>query len=432
MSETRPALPAPRVVYWGTQPSPYVVERFNAVVAMGRVDLEAWFDSEREPDRSWEVEPTKWAFPYQFVGREGRGRVPLSELLQHRPDVLVCGYDRLHFAIGLLFARGAAKRIAVRCLPPSTLWSGRPRLYRKLGRRLVFRMVDGAKVSGAEALAFATQNGLPTERSWRVTQSVDLQHYRRAAQLSAVGRTAVRKRLGVEGCTFLYVGRLIREKGLDDLLEAYGKVRSIRPGICLLLVGDGADEPRLRARAASLPGVIFAGFLQPDELPDAYGAADVAVLPTLGDSHGLVVQEAMASGLPVICTSAAGDVGERIQEGVQGYVVPPSCPETLAARMAALASDPDLRQRMASAAKIQSERFSHSAYAYDFERFVNDLLSRPPRRTLVAVAALLLAKTSLIGLASFTKVRRRVAISSRNPTTHGRPGLADERSVSYE
>ena len=69
--------------------------------------------------------------------------------------------------------------------------------------------------------------------------------------------------------------------------------------------------------------VIFAGFFQKAELPRLYAAADVFVFPTLGDPYGLVVDEAMACSLPIISTSAAGEIRDRVESGVNGFVVPP-------------------------------------------------------------------------------------------------------------
>ena len=139
------------------------------------------------------------------------------------------------------------------------------------------------------------------------------------------------------GCVFIYVGRMVSGKGLDTLFSAYRKVRSVDLDVSLLLVGDGPEQQRLQAETGELSGVVWAGFIQPAQLPGIYSIADVMVFPTLGDANGLVVEEAMAAGLPVISTSAAGDIRARVPEGVAGYVVPPADPDALATRMIELA-----------------------------------------------------------------------------------------------
>lgn len=376
-----------RVVYWGTQASPYVVERLNAVAGTGAVDLEVWFDTARE-DRSWVVDPSSWAFPHRYIDDRGHHRIPVEELSTTRPDVLVSCYDRPHFFAGLVAARSAAGRVAVRCLPPSAVWSGASTLRQTAARHAVFLMVDGAKVPGPDGAAYAGRYGLPGQRCWPVTQSVDLARFQRAATLTGDEQARLRARFGVgAGVVFGYFGRLIPEKGLDDLLAAYEAVARQVPSVQLLLVGDGSGEAALRRRTTGVPGVIFGGFVQPPALAEAYGAADAMVFPTHGDAHGLVVQEALAAGLPVIATEAAGDIRSRVHEGVNGFVVPAGDVDALRRRMAELAGDRSGRERMARAAAASASRFDHEAYADDFVRFVTELAATEARATPVATAA---------------------------------------------
>src|SRR6202035_553727 len=83
----------PRVVYWNHSPTPYFVERFNAVVDRGGLDFEAWFNDRREPSRSWEVNESQWRFRARYIPRRPllgwSERVPVAELALIRPDVLV-------------------------------------------------------------------------------------------------------------------------------------------------------------------------------------------------------------------------------------------------------------------------------------------------------------------------------------------------------
>jgi glycosyltransferase involved in cell wall biosynthesis len=113
-------------------------------------------------------------------------------------------------------------------------------------------------------------------------------------------------------------------------------------------------------------------------LPQFYGLADVFVFPTLGDTFGLVVDEAMACGLPVISTSAAGEIAYRIEEGVNGFIVPPADAEQLAAHMAILARNPGLRARMGEASEGRAAGQSPNRWARDFE----DAIDRIPRHPL--------------------------------------------------
>lgn len=113
----------------------------------------------------------------------------------------------------------------------------------------------------------------------------------------------------------LYVGRLSAEKNLESLrslLQAFPRAR-------LALVGDGPQRRNLEKHFAGLP-VFFAGFLYKEELASAYASSDIFVMPSRTETLGLVVLEAMASGLPVVAARAGG-IPEMIEDGVSGYLV---------------------------------------------------------------------------------------------------------------
>ncbi len=380
----------PKVVYWNHSPTPYFVERFNAVTARGGLDFEAWFNERRESFRSWDVNEREWSFPARYIpSRRLLGwseRVPVAELVATRPDVLVQEYDRSHLTAGFLAGRALARRTAFRVLPNYDSWSERT-WWREAGKRFVFRAVDAAKVPGADGRALAERYGLPGDRIESVTQSVDVARLSGARMLSAQLRLERRAKLGLEGCVFIYTGRLWSGKGTDHLLDAYEALLRAGRHVSLLLLGDGPDEARYRERAKELERVVFAGFIQAREIASWYALADALVFPTLGDPNGLVVEEAMVAGLPVICTSAAGDIGRRLPDGEAGFVVAPGSSTALERAMLALADDEPRRVQMgARAAELASER-SHSRYAEEFEAFIANTLSRPARGGLAPEAA---------------------------------------------
>ncbi|AWN17520.1 Glycosyltransferase [Salinisphaera sp. LB1] len=191
-------------------------------------------------------------------------------------------------------------------------------------------------------------------------------------------RKALRAELGLKGTTFVYVGRLWWGKGLNYLLDAFETVqRQSAEEVSLLLVGDGSEETALRRVCAErgILNVVFAGFQQKPELPRYYAVADIFVFPTLGDPYGLVVDEAMACGLPVISTSAAGEIRDRIEDGINGYIVPPEDSAALASSMLKLSRDPDARTRMGQMSSDKIQGHTPQQWAEDFERIVSFMLS---------------------------------------------------------
>ena len=297
-------------MYWSKFPAPWFVDRCNAVAARGTVELEVWFDV-RHPDKwDWDVDESEWAFRARYVpARRLAGwanRLPLPELRARPPDLFVSDYDNAHIVLGFAAARASAGRTAFRVLPTFDAWSERT-WWRELGKHVVFRAVDGAKVGGLDGAQLAGRYGLPAERTWDVTQSVDLARYSAGANTRPGERETARRELGLSGVVLIYVGRLWDGKGVDLLLDAYTELRRGGKDVSLLLVGNGPDEQRYRARAREVPGVVFTGWQQRDRTPWYYSLADVLVFPTLGDPNGLVVTEALAAGLPVVSQRRGGE-----------------------------------------------------------------------------------------------------------------------------
>ena len=137
--------------------------------------------------------------------------------------------------------------------------------------------------------------------------------------------------------SFIYVGRLAKEKNLSLLLTAYRKSIATRKETDwgLVFVGDGPMKNQLMKEAADnqLSGVRFAGGMPWHEVPAQLAQADVLILPSLSEPWGLVVNEAMVCGMPVIVSQNCGCVGDLVRNGQNGFVFDPTLVDELAAAM---------------------------------------------------------------------------------------------------
>jgi glycosyltransferase involved in cell wall biosynthesis len=149
--------------------------------------------------------------------------------------------------------------------------------------------------------------------------------------------------------TLLYCGRLLREKGVLDLVRALAQV----PRTVLVLAGAGPERPRLERAAAAL-GVAdrlrFAGPVAYHDVPRLYASADVLCLPSVPtpywqEQFGMVLVEALACGLPIVAADS-GSIGEVL--GDAAVLVPPYAPAALAEALAALRDDPERRRELAA------------------------------------------------------------------------------------
>ena len=157
----------------------------------------------------------------------------------------------------------------------------------------------------------------------------------------------------------LFVGRLIPEKGIYDLLEALAAVRAQTP-VHLVLAGGGPEEENFRARARTLgleAHVTLAGYLGAEALAAAYQAADLFVLPSWSEGFPTVLTEARHAGLPVVTTRIRGAV-DHLQDGVHARFVAPRAPKELAVAIVEVLQSPALRATMSAANRKKVEEFA--------------------------------------------------------------------------
>jgi glycosyltransferase involved in cell wall biosynthesis len=157
-----------------------------------------------------------------------------------------------------------------------------------------------------------------------------------------------------EAPLLLYVGRLSREKDLDQLLVP---IRRLAPhGVRLAMVGSGPARDELERSFAGTP-TVFTGYLAGEELAQAFASADVFAFPSTTDTLGLVGLEAMASGVPVVGANAGG-IPFVVQDGVTGFLVQPGDTDSWIDRLQHLLLDPQARERMSQAARQDAEQYS--------------------------------------------------------------------------
>jgi glycosyltransferase involved in cell wall biosynthesis len=173
----------------------------------------------------------------------------------------------------------------------------------------------------------------------------------------------------------LFVGRLESEKGVLTLLDAWTAVSRSSE---LTIVGTGSLRPRIAQRVATtdMCPVRLLGHQGSDDLADRYAEADIFVFPSVSDPWGLVLNEAMAAGLPVVASSAAGAVADLVQHGRNGFVVDPWDAGALRDSLSELIEDPAQRVRMGRESSTMIEAFSPEAWANGMREAVVGVLGR--------------------------------------------------------
>jgi glycosyltransferase involved in cell wall biosynthesis len=184
---------------------------------------------------------------------------------------------------------------------------------------------------------------------------VDNEQFAKAADSFRDERHRIRASWGVrEGALcVLFAGKLEAKKRVTDVLEALRIAGDLGIDVHGLVVGTGAEMTSARGMVTSLDlPVTFTGFLNQTEMPRAYVAADVVVLPSdYGETWGLVINEAMATGLPAIVSERVGCAGDLVVDGETGAVTPFGEPSAIARTLVAFAKNPDYRTRLGRAAR---------------------------------------------------------------------------------
>ncbi len=250
----------------------------------------------------------------------------------------------------LVTRRGAVKRMAKRVVYPRVL-----------------EAFDACLTVGRRNHEYYRYYSVPSERLYRAPHSVENQFFARTADVARRAVPDARDSLGVprDAVVFVFAGRLTDLKRPLDFMSALDHVRRLQAPVWGLIVGDGALRGAVEEhkRRNGTPCTIT-GFMNQQQIATAYAAADAIVLPSsAGETWGLVVNEAMACGLPAIVSDEAGCAPDLVVEGRTGFTYPCGNVAALTARMIRLAGDGALRREMAGQSVVHIESYSPQATA---------------------------------------------------------------------
>ena len=331
--------------------SPYRREPFRLLAEAEDVEVIA-FEEAGPPVPGLKVHRTTEAGAVRLVG-SGRYRAVISGLGGR---------------VALPGSYLAARARGVPFILWATIWS-HPRtvahMLSYLPTRHLYRASDAVITYGEHVSRYVERHRTDRDDVFIAPQAVDVDRF--GAPVPTAERDAARERAGARDgeLLVLFVGRLEREKGVEVLLEAWERA-ALPGGATLALAGEGAMAREVTARA---PGARLLGVVDGSELRALYCAADVLVLPsirtaTFTEPWGLVVNEAMLQRTPPIVSDAVGAAaGGLVRDGRNGLVFPAGDAGSLAARLATLASNPELRARLGERAREDALRLTPAAWA---------------------------------------------------------------------
>lgn len=347
-----------RAAFISVVPSPYQRDLFAALAGRPEVELSVQYLEAAAPDSPW---PEKALQPWEevlrghwFALRGRRFHVNWRPTPHRACDVVVL--NTLMSATGQWLMRTLRE--------PWLFWGERLSRGRAIHRAITAPLHRAAGLAAIGTLAERDYRArFPEPRTFNIPYYCELAPF------------ATSPRVPDEKVCFLFCGQMIARKGVDLLLRAFAELDERAR---LLLVGREADLP---GWLAALPKAVrrrveYAGFQAPEALPSFFARADVFVLPSRYDGWGVVVNQALGAGLPIICSDAVGAAYDLVQPEVNGLRVPAGNAEALTAAMRRLLNEPATRTAWGQASLDHSAQHSPAAGADRWVRALSEILRR--------------------------------------------------------
>lgn len=332
--------------------------------------------------REWVVPVSRLQFPYKVMNGiriAGRTSNPfprywnpgvMRHLAEFAPALtVVVGYHHPTSYAVWWYAKRSRSKLYLLC--ESNSFDRRSRRSWAEGLKWVFiRTCDGYIVPGKASAAYLKWYGADEKFVFFAPNSIDTESFPGPAQIDddvlRHRRECFKQEWSLPTFNLLFVGRLAPEKGVDVVIEVVNRLQKEGIEIGLILVGDGPLRGLLEAmvKREGVRHAVFLGFKQTEELAFYYRLGDLLIHPARSEPWGLVVNEAMTYGLPVLCSPNVGAAQDLVVEGRTGYIC--ESPLDYVRRIRHLVGDPVRLSTMGEECRTRAASFSPEACAEGF------------------------------------------------------------------
>jgi glycosyltransferase involved in cell wall biosynthesis len=337
------------------EPTPYVLALIRRIASSTMMPIDVLFIA-ANVSQAWDLSVNEIAAGYLPKGTVAALRVIAAKLASARYRVVhLAGWGHPVLLGAMIVARLRGIPIAVETdstFPVAQSWP--KRAAKRLLYPIMLRIPSVMLPGGTRQKRYLRHYGVPEDRIVVAQMTVDVTAISSAMRSIS---TDVRRKwraelgIGVDECVFLFVGRLAPAKGILVLISALAQLSACNSQVRLVIVGDGAQREEVRQATLESDRIRWTGRLTGMALLESYAASDVFVLPSLWEAWGLVVNEAMAAGLPVIVSDGVGCGDDLVSDGQTGLVVKSANVAELADAMARLAGDASARRAMGAAGR---------------------------------------------------------------------------------
>jgi glycosyltransferase involved in cell wall biosynthesis len=364
-----------KVAFLISHPIQYFSPLFKEMASQKEIELKVYYCSDESvrgmKDKGFGID-LKWDIPllegYEYKFLKNYSPKPsifngffglmnfsiIDELRKGKYDVLIVhGWNYLTNIIGIIVAKLFGIKIFIRGDNPlnQEIKKSKYKIFIKkiILKNFLFKIIDAFLYVGEENKNFYKFYGVPENKLFFTPYAVDNEKFIKGYENFIKEKDKIKRENGIskDKSVILFCGKLIEKKRPMDLLFAYEKINLKNKA--LVYVGDGILRRKIEnyVKEKGIKDVYLLGFKNQSELPKYYAIADIFVLPSsIGETWGLVVNEAMCFNLPIIVSDMVGCAKDLVKHGENGFIYPVGDIEKLKEYMEKLLKEKDLREKM--------------------------------------------------------------------------------------
>jgi len=368
--------------------SPYKTLLFNSLKQILN-NFKVIYLAETAINRKWRVnkEELQFEFDLLFNGEvDNINHIKIAveiyrKLNFYNPDVvMVGGYDYTVYWAALIWSKVNKRKVIL--INESHYLDKKRFVVKETIKKIFIANCAASLVAGTRHRDYINNFGMESENifimkgvggiNYNIYKKDDLEKYRK-------NKRKICKKLKIPDKNFLYVGRFSPEKNLIFLLSVYKNLKGANvDNWGMILVGDGPQKNEIEnfIYENKIRNVLLVGYKQTEELPLFYAISDVFILPSISEPWGLVVNEAMASGLPIIISDRCGCYPDLVKEGINGYSFNPFDKNELLNIMENIIEEKyDLKKMGQTSLKIIKD-YTSETMAQIFKKAINSVMSK--------------------------------------------------------
>ncbi len=378
-----------KILYFTNIIAPYRVGLFNKLNKYFYSNIKFYFDRKTELNREWKIDVNSLKFNYEIRNTFFYNKVSNASnnsnlqrfiyfpfhifpvILKEKPSVILS----TEFGLRTLFALIGGKLTGAKVYVLSEVTAQSEKYISNLKlsfRKMLSRLLDGGIAYGKQSFDYLVKLGFDKTKIIISPDAIDNEYFFNLSK--NINKSEARNKLGWSGrdFIFLYVGRFIQIKGLDLLIRTINRFVDTVNNKRIRFVFVGGSESELKKLSNNtLSGKIKVyNFTETEQLIYFYKASDCFIFPTRNDVWGLVVNEAVATGLPVAVSRYAGSANDLIEDKISGLVFDPLNEKAFIDTLKFCAENPDKLYKYAEKAKERLVFFNHDIAAKRIVDFV--------------------------------------------------------------